>query len=427
MQPTLPIRLSLADVQRHYNIPGHYLWRWHRNGCPALRRKLRAVRHPRHGRHLLYWRADVAKAAAAITPPVDDFDEAGERWVWSTAATRRYGITVPTLLRYRDRGCPLLPGKPKLRTRRRLVATIGTARLYERVYFRERDLEQITAARRGAKAHSYWMTRQELRDAGVPVSSTTLGRWQAYCLALGRRLKTKRNPRHRHHRLYWRPDIEAIKAAIIPACDEFEDAGGRWVWMERAADVYQLPPSTLDGWTRRGCPYLDGRKLKARVRLLSSDGAFKLVERRFLPEQDLKAIVAARPPGNHRPDHHFKAGQVSPIGLPGVSLAPSPAAVPGELTKILHRVINPSCTPSRAAKAVGRHVGTISRWCAERQDLIAARDDAGNVSQVYVNVLHCIAAEKSRRSSAARDEARMEKIPPMILAQRRRAAVALRA
>jgi hypothetical protein len=74
--------------------------------------------------------------------------------------------------------------------------------------------------------------------------------------------------------------------------DEFEDARGRWIWIEAACERYGLSPSTLAEWRGRGSPWLAPSSPRLRKLQTCKRGGDGRRSRTYVLVTEVERIVA---------------------------------------------------------------------------------------------------------------------------------------
>ena len=94
-----------------------------------------------------------------------------------------------------------------------------------------------------------WLTPAQ---TGLQRTRDTWASWREFCPMLGRGIRSKPDPENARRWVYSSEDVEAIKAKIIDAVDQFKDADGTaWSWVEKAGD-FGANQNTLARWARDG-------------------------------------------------------------------------------------------------------------------------------------------------------------------------------
>lgn len=296
-------------VRKEFGLPNYLLQAWARVGCPALDGRLvRTKPDPEHVGYHLYFHADIRRALAAIKAPVEEFDADGAHWICFDLAVTRHSVHESTLRNWSTSGCPARGGL-KIRLRKKLFASGGTKKLYERQFLDEAELKEAVANRphrdspRGAP--NGWMTAAEVRNE-FGLSKTFLNIWRrcrssllggrqianriAQCTTVGRY-----GPMPYMGRVYRRADLEELtsnrrrQAGVKPDAD--------W-WSARVAmQRYGFHNATLHYWRVVSCIYLGNNQLlRARKeRNIASDGRLGDFWLYYRPDLDLIARRKAVP------------------------------------------------------------------------------------------------------------------------------------
>lgn len=239
------------------------LLHWREVGCPPLNgKKLRAKQDPVDNRRRLYWKPDVLEVIkrrpSQPTP---------EHWLTAKELVAAGLSCGPgTLIEWRNVGCPLLDGR-KLRSKR-------SKRHSHYVLYWKADVLTIVK-RRSPLPNAFkdtsgfkWLSVDAATEK-FGISAKSLRYYQHHGHpALGKKrlaILTKfgsANGSLVHARRYYRLDqLKKLEAAWRRLPAEAQ-------WVRRSAAMTQagVSSNTLVLWTQKGCPLLDGRKLRSRLR-----------------------------------------------------------------------------------------------------------------------------------------------------------------
>jgi hypothetical protein len=248
-------------MHRRPDLPYATMKTWARAG------KIPRRPNPNHKGGYLWDFATVEKLfdSTSAGAPVDEFEEAGDTWIWTRKVPLRFGVSKTTVRTWINEGCPYLltgSGRPrKLETRtRRFEGFNGTARVFVRVT----DLDAITAAMKKPQADSEWLTYREARSQFGLGRSFLIYHAKRAHPALGRPIVREWRTRKSgvktvQDRVFSRQDLKAISDYRKNG----SGLGDAWISRPQILRIFGIGAEALSHWQNVGCIYLRGKKIAA--------------------------------------------------------------------------------------------------------------------------------------------------------------------
>ena len=265
----LPTRTAAAQFRLHPQL----LTNW-RRFCTPLGRAINArqvflVTARGFRRKGWVYHPQDLKEATATDPPLLQSSDDGSR-LTTREVEKQYHIGGLTLWHARKRG-RIHSMRMKVRNARRRSTIVPTYDREEIRKFAERRAAQPDECHEDQEGR--WFPRS---TAAARFSLPEGSLWYYHtrgCPELdGAKLRGKRvtlripGPKRslRPVRVYLESDLQRISLArrAVPPAECYEDNAGRWIPTTIAASLFSLPQATLYRWHARGCPALNGAKLR---------------------------------------------------------------------------------------------------------------------------------------------------------------------